>query len=151
MYLNKTYLYRGEVVLPGNVRFKRSFPVVRSTRQGYRQKLNYNIIRNLPSGRGYPSIRVIFRGFPLIFRFCNGPYIIACFLWTPCARIMNIGALCEKWCWFQIWQSIFPQSNSWLWTFKRIVSHDTCKYNCKLQSTVPSRQFWVHYYDHVIY
>ena len=33
----------------------------------------------MPSGRGNPSIHVILRGFPLKFRFCNGPYMVACF------------------------------------------------------------------------
>ena len=34
-------------------------------------------------------------------------------------RIMKIGTLGEKTCWFQIGQSTGSQSNSWLWTFKR--------------------------------
>ena len=76
----------------------------------------------MPSGPGNPPIHVIFRGFELKFRFCNGPYMIACFHEHLTWELWTLVHWVKKWCWFQIWQSNCCQSNSSLWTFKRRTS-----------------------------
>ena len=50
-------------------------------------------IEKMQSYKGNPSIHVIFRGFPLKFRYCHGPYMIAGFYEIPCPRVMKVGTL----------------------------------------------------------
>ena len=94
-HLSKICLYRGVVVQPGNVWFKRSYLVLRSIRQGARQKLNYNIMEKCHQAGEVHRFMSYSGGFPLNFRFAMVHIWLPVFR-IPCLKIIKIGTLVEK-------------------------------------------------------